>query len=65
LYPLLYRVDIDGIASSRRVTAGSGATVGSSEYLVMDLRESEFTIFFLDFESDTDFKKLVVDEINI
>jgi hypothetical protein len=58
---MIYRVDIDQILPSRRAVAGSGSS-GSSEYLVKDLNESEFEILFVDFDSDPDFKTLVVDE---
>lgn len=62
LYPIVYRVDITLIPSHRRQVAGSGA-VGSSEYLVRDLDEGEFAILFLDFDTDPEFTRLVVDEI--
>jgi hypothetical protein len=60
-YPIVYRVDINQIPTSRRSVSGSGSS-GSSEYLVKDLDESEFEILFIDFDSDSDFKTLVVDE---
>ncbi len=63
LYPLVYCVDIDIIDHHRRIRAGSALTSGSLEFLVKDLQESEFSIFFLDFDSDSDFSKLVADEI--
>jgi hypothetical protein len=56
-YPIVYRVDIGTIDSTRRLTAGSGL-VGSREYKIPDLQESEFKILFLDFAGDTDFDKL-------
>lgn len=64
LYPIIYRVDISGINSSRLQVAGSGLTVGSSEYLISDLDESvpEFDVVFLDYQSDPDFKTLIIDE---
>lgn len=61
LYPVVYRVDIDAIDQRRQKKAGS-ALAGSHEVLVEDLKENtEFEIFFLDYEVDPDFKKLVVD----
>lgn len=63
LYPIVLKVDIDVIPSSRRTKAGS-ALVGSSEILVKDLKETEFEIVFLDYQSDSDFKVLVLDELN-
>jgi hypothetical protein len=62
LYPIVYRVDLDAIPTWRRVRAGS-AGAGSHEFLIEDLAESEFSIFFLDFRADVDFKTLVYDEI--
>lgn len=63
LYPIVYRVDIDNIDTTRRTIAGSGLTASSAEILVDDLGENEFEILFLDFDSDPDFKTIVVDEI--
>jgi hypothetical protein len=63
LYPIVCRVDIDSIDSSRRQISGSGVTAGSSEELITDLRENEFDILFLDFEADASFRELVVDEV--
>ena len=57
-YPLVFRVDLDRIAPKRRVVANSGL-VGSSEFLVPDLKETEFDILFLDFTGDADFTKVV------
>jgi hypothetical protein len=45
-YPVLYRVDIDGIAPARRTLANSGLE-GSHEFLVTDLRESEFDVLLM------------------
>lgn len=46
--PIVYRIDISVISSSRlNGSVGSGAT-GSNEYLIRDLRENEFDILFLD-----------------
>lgn len=65
LYPVVFRIkDINNIHSSRRSVAGSGLTAGSSEYLIKDLDESEFEIFFLDFDSDVSFQNLVIDEMS-
>jgi hypothetical protein len=60
-YPIVYRVDIERIPASRRVTANSGKE-GSSEVLVEDLRESEFDLLFADNTSDELFVSLVLDE---
>jgi hypothetical protein len=49
--PIVYRVDIDTIPLSRRHVAGSGL-VGSREYLIDDLRESEFDVLFFDPDSE-------------
>jgi hypothetical protein len=55
LYPLVYRVDISRITPPRLdASSGSGAT-GSNEFLIRDLRESEFDVLFLDFDDDPDF----------
>jgi len=62
-YPLVLQVDISVIDPARRLVKGSGATVGSSEFLIEALDESELTILFDDFDTDSDFKTLVVDEI--
>ena len=66
LFPIIYKVDVLGIYSGRLQVSGSGLTVGSAEYLISDLDESiqEFDIIFLDYESDPDFKRLIVDEHN-
>ncbi|HEX8211501.1 MAG TPA: hypothetical protein VF584_15120 [Longimicrobium sp.] len=61
-YPLVYRVDIDMIPPARRHVAGSGL-VGSHEYLVADLAESEFDILLADYRGDPDLRTLVVDEV--
>ena len=52
-YPIVYRVDIDTITSSRLNIAGSGL-VGSNEYRIDALREGEFEVLFDDFETETD-----------
>ncbi len=59
-YPLVYRFDLDMIAPGRWTFSGS-ALAGSTEVLVKDLAESEFSILFSDFESDGDFNKLARD----
>jgi len=51
LAPIVYRVDLDVIPSTRRRISGSGGT-GSNEYLVSDLGENEFDVLFFDTESD-------------
>ena len=51
LYPVVYKVDMTGILKSRQKKAGSAAA-GSHEILVEDLKETEFEIFFLDYEAD-------------
>ncbi|MDQ6701406.1 MAG: hypothetical protein M3Z36_14600 [Acidobacteriota bacterium] len=66
LYPFILRVDIDRIRATdpaRLILAGS-ALAGSCEFLIERLRESpsEFSILFLDFRDDPDFKRLVFDE---
>ena len=64
LYPIVYRVNIDGITpTTRKKSGGSALTVGSKETLVEDLKETEFDILFVDFDSDSDFKKLVINEM--
>jgi hypothetical protein len=54
---------MDQIDVARQTKAGS-ALAGSSEILVEHLKETEFEIVFLDYESDSDFRLLVVDEVN-
>jgi hypothetical protein len=61
LYPIVYRVDIASIPAARRIISGSGLR-GSCEYLVPDLAEHEFTLLFVDYVTDPDFRILVVDE---
>lgn len=52
-YPLVYRVDIEQIAEShRKRIANSGKEVGSNEYLIRDLQETEFDILFADFKKE-------------
>jgi hypothetical protein len=46
-YPIVYRVNIDTIALSRRIVAGSGS-VGSNELRIDALAETEFDILFAD-----------------
>ncbi len=50
-YPIVYRVNIDTIDSSRLIVAGSGL-VGSREYRIADLSEAEFDLLFIDLETD-------------
>lgn len=50
-YPLVYRVDVDAIASKRLDnTQGSAADVDSSEFLIADLQEDEFDLLFADID---------------
>ena len=61
-YPIVYRVDRKTIGSKRFEKAGSGA-LGSFEYLIRDLQESEIAdILFLDYEGDVIIKDLVKSE---
>ena len=62
LYPLVYKVDITPIATSRRKKRNSALT-GSHEVVIEDLDESEFEILFLDFDGDPHFSQLVSDEL--
>ncbi len=62
-YPVLYRVEIDRIALSRRVVANSGLK-GSHEVLVKDLREPEFDLLFLDNDRDNYFSEMVLGELH-
>jgi hypothetical protein len=61
-YPILYRVNIDLIAPSRRVVANSGLK-GSREVLVTDLREHEFDLIFTDNARDKYFEQIVLGEL--
>lgn len=45
-YPIVYRVDIDGIDPSRLKRAGSGLVAASVEYLIPDLQDNEFDVLF-------------------
>lgn len=58
-YPILYRVDMDGIAVSRQ-RAENSAQDGSHEVLVEDLREDEFDLLFADNTLDDVFVTLVL-----
>ncbi len=54
-YPIVYRVDIDLILpAGRKLVTGSGATVGSQEYKVTDLKEQppEFDLILVDLEME-------------
>ena len=66
LYPVVLCIeDITKIVSTRLSIAGSGL-VGSSEYLIKDLDETEFTFLFFDYDppaSDLNFQNLVIDEM--
>lgn len=61
-YPVLYRVDISRIAPFRRTVANSGLE-GSNEFLVKDLRESEFDLLLADNVRDDYFAALVLAEL--
>lgn len=61
-YPILYRVDIEAIPSSRHVVANSGLK-GSREVLVTDLREHEFDLLFTDNVRDAYFTQMVLREL--
>lgn len=60
LYPLVYRIQATPSIQKRASSAGSAA-VGSSEYLIEDLDETngEFEELFLDFTGDADFEQLL------
>ena len=47
-YPVVYRIELDGLPPSRVDTSIGSAVVGSHEVLVRDLREPEFDILFFD-----------------
>lgn len=60
-YPLVYRIDLETIESSRRQTGmGSGAR-GSHECLILDLHEEEFDLLFAHFRDDLELKRMVLD----
>ncbi len=59
-YPVVYRFELDAIPALRRTLAGS-ALVGSTEVLVEDLAEEEFTVLFSDFTGDANFDALARD----
>jgi hypothetical protein len=59
-YPVVYRVDVEGIPSERRLIAGSGEE-GSREFLVPDLGETEFELLFADNREDADFVRFFLD----
>jgi hypothetical protein len=61
-YPILYRVNVNAISSSRRVVANSGLE-GSREILVTDLREHEFDVLFCDNVRDEYFARIVLGEL--
>lgn len=61
-YPIVCRVKTNRIDQKRLEVASSGL-VGSSEYLVKDLDDSEIDEFlFLDYDEDDDFERLVREE---
>lgn len=61
-YPIIYRLDISQPALNPppgRLRHAGSASVGSHEYLVSDLKETEFEVIFLDFQDDPDFTNLM------
>lgn len=50
-YPMVYRVDIQQIPDKRKIVENSGR-IGSNEYLIPDLQETEFDILFTEFEQE-------------
>ena len=58
-YPIVLRVDLERIEAGRCSVEGSGASAGSAEVLVKDLREDEFDVLFLDWHEDSDFHEIV------
>jgi hypothetical protein len=62
-YPVLYRVDADGIEPARRTLANSGLE-GSHEFKVVDLRESEFDVLLTDNRRDEYFAEVVLREFD-
>jgi hypothetical protein len=56
-YPIVYRVDITSIDTTRLILQNSGLD-GSNEYTIPDLQENEFDLLFLDFAGDADFNQL-------
>lgn len=59
-YPVVYRFELDAIPAARQKFARS-ALVGSTEVLVEDLAEEEFTVLFSDFTGDAHFDALARD----
>lgn len=66
-YPMVYRVDIQQIPDKRKIVENSGK-IGSNEYLIRDLQETEFDILFADFEQepnlDNDHLQLISESIS-
>ncbi len=61
-YPLVYRVDINVIDSSRRDSAAGSGARGSDECLIVDLQEHEFELLFAHFREDAELKTMLLDE---
>ena len=61
-YPVVYRFELDAIDLARQKFAAS-ALLGSTEVLVEDLVESEFTMLFSDFRGDAQFDALARDPL--
>ena len=59
-YPVVVRVDIDRCRKNgRTLTRAGSAAVGSHEYLIEDLQDSDFDLLFLDEQTDVDFREIV------
>lgn len=53
-FPVIYRVNIEQSSlAGRKILMNSGAEVNSNEYLIANLKTSEFDILFADFEHET------------
>lgn len=61
LFPFVVRTDGLKIARSRRIIAGSGATAGSHEFLVVDLENDDCEFLFLDSEVHDIIKSLFLE----
>lgn len=51
-FPIVYRIDMQKIEMNRKIVANSG-TLGSNEFLIIDLQEDEFDILFADISQET------------
>ena len=69
-YPIVYCVDVSKIDNKRLIKAGSGARTlahcepPSNEYLIKALSENEFSILFLDFETEVGLNKRLRNDLN-